>query len=366
MTSETIYLWGWLPSAVQPIVVGGLQRRGRLHTFAYARSYLEHPRAIPLYAIPLERGAQHPPEGMTLHGAIRDALPDSWGQRVIASRLLGVRGPDLDVGDVALATYMLESGSDRFGALDFQASAFQYQPRTTGSASVEDLINAADLIDEGLPLPAALSTAFEHGTSVGGARPKVTTVDSEGRSWIVKLSSTTDIRPVVRLEALAYELARRAGIPVTSTKLTRIAGHDCLWVERFDRTRAGRHMAVSGLTLCQLDEMVGRYATYPTILTALRAHGTDPGPELFCRVALNIALGNSDDHARNLAALWDGRVLRLAPAYDLEPCRSTGWDSNQAMAYGEAGQRASSLRQLVACHGIYSLTKAQAAGIVEG
>ncbi|MFD4785434.1 HipA domain-containing protein [Rhodococcus qingshengii] len=85
--------------------------------------------------------------------------------------------------------------------------------------------------------------------------------------------------------------------------------NDVLVVERFDRPAGGgKRIIVSTLTMLGLDEMEGRYATYPDLLDVLRRTGTDPsiGRRLFQRIAFNIAVGNNDDHARNHAAFWDG------------------------------------------------------------
>jgi serine/threonine-protein kinase HipA len=87
--------------------------------------------------------------------------------------------------------------------------------------------------------------------------------------------------------------------------------------------------------------------------------------ELFTRIAANIVLGNTDDHARNHAALWDGRTLELSPAYDLDPCRPPGWDANQAMAYGRDGERRANLVDLVRSASAYGLTRAEARGTVD-
>lgn len=67
---------------------------------------------------------------------------------------------------------------------------------------------------------------------------------------------------------------------------------------------------VSGPTMARTDEMYARYVSYPDILDVLRLYAEDatqPGPELFRRIAINIAISNNDDHARNHAAFWDGQ-----------------------------------------------------------
>jgi serine/threonine-protein kinase HipA len=77
--------------------------------------------------------------------------------------------------------------------------------------------------------------------------------------------------------------------------------------------------------------------SYPQILDVLRLYAKDatqPGPELFRRIAMNIAISNNDDHARNHAAFWDGTHLELTPAYDLAPGQRSGDTFEQAMAFG--------------------------------
>jgi serine/threonine-protein kinase HipA len=45
----------------------------------------------------------------------------------------------------------------------------------------------------------------------------------------------------------------------------------------------------------------------------------------------NILCGNTDDHARNHAAFWNGKELSLTPAYDICPQSRTGGEATQAM-----------------------------------
>lgn len=374
MSSEA-FVWAWLPGSRDPIVCGVVRETaGGRHTFNYGRSYLENPDAIGLFGLPLAAG-NIPADGrQQLHGVLRDALPDAWGQHVILRTLTGQSGRDADTDALTPLSYMLNSGSGRFGAIDFQASPEAYVPRDE-TATLDDLAGAARALEEGLPLPASLDAALFHGTSIGGARPKVTIVDSEGEHWIAKLSASSDNRPVVRQEALALELARRCDVHVVDSRLTQAAGRDALLVRRFDRGPDGtRVMTVSALTMLGLDELEGRYGTYPDLLDRLGEHSDGlAGEELFCRIAVNMAVGNSDDHARNHAALWDGRRLALSPAYDIDPCRTPSRDSNQAMAWGSRAdafgttleRRHSNLFDLTKAAAIYGLTVAKARSQVE-
>lgn len=345
----TAYVWTWLPGQTEPVVAGRVDELAGFVTFTYALSYRQRSNAISLYTpeLPLRPGTHEPLAGLTMAGCLRDGSPDSWGRSVIQFRR---SASESDISEIG---YLLLSGTNRFGANDFQFSRSEYVPRSD-TASLDELVDAAARINAGLAVSQSLAEAIEHGTAIGGARPKVLLRDDDGVEWIAKLSSTTDqVFSVVRAEATYMELARRVGLRVPTTRLIQSQGRDVLLVERFDRRvdRSRRHV-VSALTIAQYDEMNGRYATYPQILQAIRSRGrsgaTDPGPELFDRIAFNIAVGNSDDHARNHAAFWDGVGLELTPAYDLAPNARVGEVATQAMAFDSAGnERASQFSALV-------------------
>src|SRR3546814_7650654 len=66
----------------------------------------------------------------------------------------------------------------------------------------------------------------------------------------------------------------------------------------------------SALTLLELDEMMARYASYEELADIIRHRFVAPTEtlhELYGRLVFNILCGNTDDHARNHAAFWDGK-----------------------------------------------------------
>lgn len=369
MTSEPrrAFVWTWLPGASEPVVAGRLDLEDPILTFTYGRSFLAREDRVALYLpeLPLRRGPI-PPRAGALAGCIADAGPDAWGQRVILNHRLGAAG--VDPAELGPLTYLLESGSDRIGALDFQLSASDYVPRTGDRASLAQLAESARLVEEGLPLPPALDRALLHGSSVGGARPKALLEDGD-RGLIAKFSSTTDTYPAVKGEFVAMELARRAGLEVAAVELTRVDGRDVLLVERFDRPGGGaRRAMVSALTMLELDENGARYASYAELANLIRARFTDPIPtlrELFARITFNVLVGNSDDHARNHAAFWDGEALSLTPAYDVCPQRRSGGETTQAMIIGADGYRFSQVIGCVERAATYRLSEADARAIVD-
>lgn len=358
-------VWVWLPDATEPVPAGRVDQVGESLIFRYGERYLERENRIALYEpeLPLRSG-EHVPQGR-IHGCLLDAGPDSWGQRVILHRRFGQGGRD--TSDLRPLTYLLATGSDRIGALDFQVSPTEYVARKSQSASLDELSEAAQHVQDGAPLTPALAEALLRGTSIGGARPKALLDDGESR-LIAKFGSTTDSYPVVQGEFVAMRLAHLAGLYVADVRLTESMGKPILLVERFDRPSGGRRrLVVSALTVLGLDENGGRYASYADLARIIRERFTSPDAtlrELFSRIIFNILASNTDDHARNQAAFWDGRQLTLTPAYDICPYPRSG-ETEQVMAIGEDGWRYSQVAGCVARAATYHLSSDDARAIVD-
>lgn len=352
------YVWIWLPGATEPTVAGKLEADAQDNIqFNYGKSYLErvhgNPPAISIYApeLPLQRGVLPLLNGLSMPNCIRDAAPDAWGRRVILNKKLGRKGRDTDTNLLSELSYLLESGSDRIGALDFQRSPSNYVPRSATNVSLEELLQSAARVEQGVPLTPELDQALFYGSSIGGARPKAL-IEDKGTKYIAKFSSSTDLYSVVKAEFIAMRLASFAGINVSAVKLVQAAQKDVLLIERFDRTRKNdgwaREAIVSALTLLGLDEMMARYASYEVLAEVIRHRFEDPKQtleELFARIVFNILCGNTDDHARNHAAFWNGKALRLTPAYDICPQPRTGHEATQAMLISGDGR----LSKLASC-----------------
>ncbi|MBD1548437.1 type II toxin-antitoxin system HipA family toxin [Roseibium aggregatum] len=369
---DEAYVWIWLPGATEPVVAGLLSRDGDRLIFNYGRSYLDRKGAIPIYEpeLPLKQGAILPLNGLNMASCLRDGAPDAWGRRVILNRKFGLKGKDVDIGALDELTYLLESGSDRIGALDFQASPTEYVPRAKETATLTELLTAAEKVEAGVPLTPDLDQALFHGSSLGGARPKAMIEDGD-RKLIAKFSSSTDTYNVVKAEYIAMRLAATAGLNVAPVRLERVAGKDVLLVERFDRKKSAsgweRKAMVSALTLFGLDEMMARYASYWDLAEIIRHRFTSPKDtlrELFSRLVFNILCGNTDDHARNHAAFWDGNNLTLTPAYDICPQNRAGNEASQAMLITQDNRR-STLATCLEAAPQFLLNEKDAAGIIK-
>jgi len=353
------FVWIWLPNETEPVVAGRLEADNGRVLFNYGKSYLERmvgqPAAIPIYEpeAPLQAGVLPLPEGLSMPGCIRDAAPDAWGRRVIINKMLGLKGANTDTAALGELTYLLESGSDRIGALDFQRSPTEYVARSASNISMEELIESAARVEKGIPLSSDLDQALFHGSSIGGARPKAL-IQDKGKKYVAKFSSSADLYSVVKAEFIAMRLASIVGLKVAPVKLAKTANKHVLLIERFDRQRNNgawsRKAMVSALTLLGLDEMMARYASYETLAEIIRHRFTNPKDtlrELFSRLVFSILCGNTDDHARNHAAFWDGHSLTLTPAYDICPQGRTGNEASQAMLIS-GGNNMSQLKSCLA------------------
>jgi len=394
---QQLYAWVWLPGATDPVVAGVLTRTDTIFdkqpvvTFTYARSYRERESAISVFTpeLPLHAGTfdptrpgetlgamvatatltvggpappQRPRSELALHGCLRDAAPDAWGRRVINLRL--ATDGDQELSEL---TYLRHSGSDRIGALDFQDSPTNYQPRGE-DATREQLLHAAQLLEAGEPLPEDLAAAAGHGTSIGGARPKALLRDGN-RHLIAKFPSSTDTRPVVKAEAASMLLAARVGLDVAPVEVVTVDGRDVLLVQRFDRGPEGsRRAMVSALTVLGENEMGSRHASYVDLAESVRTGPwtapADTLRELFQRMVFNVCVGNTDDHLRNHAAFWDGHRVTLTPAYDLEPVSRSTQVASHAISLTRK-ERASQLRLCRAAAAEFHVTPTDADAAID-
>ena len=380
MTSKTSYneafVWIWLPEETEPVVAGRLEADNGNLLFNYGKSYLERvhdsKQAISIYEgeLPLKAGILPLLDGLNMPGCIRDGAPDAWGRRVIINKKLGAKGTGIDTAQLDELSYLLESGSDRIGALDFQTSATEYAPRLSDNVALSELLESTERVEKGIPLTPELDQALFHGTAIGGARPKAL-IEELNKKYIAKFSSSTDLSNVIKAEFVAMRLAEHAGLNVARVKLTSASNKDVLLIERFDRKKVNngwqRKAMISALTLFGLDDMMARYASYEIFAEIIRHKFASPSAtlkELFSRLVFNILCGNTDDHARNHSAFWDGKNLKLTPAYDICPQSRSGNEASQAMLIA-GDNRMSKLSNCIDTAHNFLLSKDEALAIFE-
>jgi len=365
-----------VPAGRLSLLEEGLESIGS--TFGYGARYLKRANAIPIdpVSLPLasspgEKQLYEPPVGLPLFGAVRDAAPDFWGRRVIEAKL---RVPPNSMPE---STYLLNAGTHRFGALDFgkditSKTAEDLLPPLT---DLQYLLEAADRVQEGLPIPVQLEMIFQVAT-LGGARPKAL-VSRHGKPFLAKFPAKNDPFDIPVVERACLELARECGLDVPQTDLVQLAdGRNVMLIERFDRAilsdgSFSRKHCVSALTMLGKPEQASLASSYAEIAQVISNRGVSghvqkDRAELYARVAFNILISNDDDHLRNHAFIWDppGKAWRLSPLYDVVPHPQVSQERRLHLSVGPQG-RTATLTNLFEARGSFGLLKPDAIAVIE-
>lgn len=339
---DQLYVWA-LVNPAQPTLVGELRLSHLVAdcaTFRYAQDWWHFPLSEDL---PLVQGQEFTAgERGSAPGAIDDARPDRWGERIIRHVDRPAR--------LSILEMLLFAGDDRFGALGVSVSGERYVPRLLGpypqvrdlaqlSAAVEDLQTHA-------PVTADMQRLIQPGVTLGGARPKAL-LQTEAGACVVKFSELDDAVDTPLVEHATMALAAQAGIRVATTGVLPLpARHGkarhALTIKRFDRVGPYRLHCLSARTLLRAARLPESYGALATVLLRL-AHPEGQvaqREELFQRMVFNILMDNTDDHERNHSVRLglDG-YYELTPAYDVVPTlQNLGY---QALAVGTAGAESS-------------------------
>lgn len=159
-------------------------------------------------------------------------------------------------------------------------------------------------------------------TSHGGARPKVSMMDADGKQWIVKFDLPVDDVHASRVEHALAVLAKSAGINIPNTKvITGQDGKEMFAIERYDRDNEGRYFQTSMFSLMNQNSVAAiNDGDYKDIFDVLDEASADPNKdksELFRRMLFNVAVNNIDDHLENFAMILKNDKWQLTPAYDI-------------------------------------------------
>ncbi len=296
-------------------------------TFAYEPAYLASKGAYALDpALPLAPGPIQTPLTRVLFGALSDCSPDSWGRTLIeasgrfdappseASYLLGVRD------DLRQGALRLRDPDTR----NFIAADEGPVPRLL---DLPRLLEISARVERDAATPDEFEELSRAGSSLGGSRPKVHVVGPNGRLAIAKFPRTEeDARNVEAWEAVALELARRAGLQTAESALHTVDGRSVLIVDRFDRVADERVGYVSAMTLLEAGDDEQR--TYLDLVEAIEEQSdrvTLDLRELWRRIAFSILVSNTDDHLRNHGFLrLSSGGWSLSPAFDINPNPAPG------------------------------------------
>jgi serine/threonine-protein kinase HipA len=314
-----------------PVRAGRLwaRTRGRKESasFEYDDGWLVHRGAFALDPmLPLGRGLFHTDQ--PLFNAFGDPAPDRWGQTLMRRNERARAKAEGRTPRTLLAVDFLTLVDDatRLGALRFRETSSGDAFLTSSGKTVPPLLelgrllSATSRIAANEETDADLALVLAPGTSLGGARPKASVRDADGRLLIAKFPRKDDEWPLTRWEATTLALAAHAKIDVCQARLQDVARRPVLLLARFDRDGARRTPFMSALTLLGATETEGH--SYVEVAEALRREGAEVQRdlhELWRRMVFNILVSNTDDHLRNHAFLRAAKGWRLSPAYDMNP-----------------------------------------------
>ena len=297
--------------------------------FEYAESWLQDAARFALEpGLPLTRGGFQPPAGQAMHGSLGDSAPDTWGRRLMqrAERRQAERERRA-VRTLMESDYLLGVADEtRLGALRFRrVGGEEFLARRHDGVptlvKLGALLESTERILRDQETDEDLRLIFAPGSSLGGARPKASVIDSQGRLSIAKFPKETDEYSIETWEEIALRLAERAGITTAGHELLQVAGKAVLLSRRFDREPSRRIPFLSAMAMMGAKD--GEGGSYPEMVDVLSSQGAQAkqdAHELYRRVAFHVLISNVDDHLRNHGFLRRNPLgWVLSPAYDLNP-----------------------------------------------
>ena len=339
INQKTIFVYDDF-STDQPVLMGSLYvnviKGGESYSFEYDKGWLKKtgltltldPELMPY------SGRQYP-TGKNIFGLFADASPDRWGrvlmnkrERILAEKE-GRKPSKLYDSDYLLGVY----DETRMGGIRFkvnQEGPFLSDDNETAAppwATLRTLEEASRNFenDETGLTEKWLNQLIKPGSSLGGARPKATVVDTKDQLWIAKFPSKNDENDTGAWEIVAHDLAALCGLNVPEAKLEKFSplGSTFL-IKRFDRLGSKRVHFASAMTL--LGKKDGASAadgsSYLDIAAFIKSYGAQPKKdliELWKRIVFNMAVTNTDDHLRNHAFILTDKGWILSPLYDVNP-----------------------------------------------
>ena len=323
-----------------PVLLGrlyvGVIKGGETYSFEYDANWLKN-KGMSFDLDPELRsfiGRQFP-VGKGIFGMFADASPERWGRILMNKRERihaekeGRKPRKLHDSDYLLGVY----DETRMGGIRFKLEPDGVflsddketaTPPWTSLRTLEEASRRFENDEVGLS-EKWLNQLIKPGSSLGGARPKATVVDTKGQLWIAKFPSKNDEGDTGAWEKVVHDLAKMSGLNVPESKLEKFSkiGSTFL-VRRFDREGKNRVHFASAMTL--LKKKDGASAadgiSYLDIAGFIKAYGANPKSdllELWKRIVFNMAVTNTDDHLRNHAFILSKQGWVLSPLFDVNP-----------------------------------------------
>jgi serine/threonine-protein kinase HipA len=333
---DTLYAW-YLGNPSNPKLIGTLNLFHALRgvSLRYDSKWLTNGFALS-EDLPLIDREHFPTLKETAVGAIDDARPDRWGERVI--RLLE-RPQRLSILEM-----LYFAGDGRFGALGISTSESAYLPFKKETLPRLDDVDAihklVQRVQAGEQIEEVNRRLIAPGATMGGARPKAL-IEIDSDQWVLKFPEEGHwYEPSI--EHASMTLARIAGINAAETRLITLAKGHAIAIKRFDRaTQSNIQERMHCISVNVALRAAGSAYSYPAMAQFLRRRGVTDDQlnqiqmrEIFKRLIFNILIDNTDDHEKNHAFIYTkAGQYSLSPAFDVLPTgQAFGY---QAMDVGE-------------------------------
>jgi serine/threonine-protein kinase HipA len=260
---------------------------------------------------------------------IADSLPDSWGNALFDK---WVKDNKIPRNKVTPLYKLMFIGSRGMGALEYEPCADdlthtrKIDIKSLYEMSVKILEDRDNMVlntNEELTLQTLLAV----GTSAGGRQMKAI-IAINGKTGEIRSGQTDGLdgfdyyilkfgdksMPIAEIETTFYNIAVAAGVAMEECRLLPIEGINHFLTKRFDRVN-GKKILVQTLAAINPEA-----CSYEDLVATCRELSISESEieQIFCRMAFNVMINNTDDHNRNFAFLLEENgKWRLAPAYDI-------------------------------------------------
>jgi serine/threonine-protein kinase HipA len=341
---RNIYVFAHWAGMKEPIYMGLLTAeftRGKeIFSFRYSDDWLKSSYSQILDPdLQFYSGSQYAGDEKSNFGVFLDSSPDRWGRLLMRRReaalakLEGRSEKTLRETDYLLGVF----DGHRMGAIRFKENydgpflndneKFASPPWTSLRELEEISLKLED--DSVIDDPQYwkwLNMLVNPGSSLGGARPKASVLDSEKNLWIAKFPSQKDTKDIGGWEMVANELAINARLNIAVSRVQKFSNrHYTFLTKRFDRTNKGERIHyASAMTMLGYSDRTDFHdgASYLELVDFLSNNGANVESdleELWKRIVFNIFISNTDDHLRNHGFILTEKGWVLSPAFDINP-----------------------------------------------
>ncbi len=327
----------------EPMLMGLLfseiTRGKEIFSFEYSGEWLKSKYAQIIDPdLQLYSGLQYTKSNKNNFGIFLDSSPDRWGRILMKRREAALARKEkrvektLNESDFLLGVF----DEHRTGGLRFKRGVEELflnsdrkfaAPPWTSLTELEQISLKIEN-DEAMDDPDYLNwlnMLIAPGSSLGGARPKASVIDSEGNLWIAKFLSVNDTKDIGAWEMVVHDLAVECGLNVAKAKIQKFSTKYHTFIsKRFDREKGVRIHFASAMTLLGYTDSTNSSdgASYIELTEFISSNGAnikDDLEELWKRIVFSICVTNTDDHLRNHGFILTDKGWLLSPAFDINP-----------------------------------------------